>query len=141
MILTKLLLLPLLLHVLLTAFVGMRTLQARYKAVRSGQTKLHEIATDSGAWPSRVKKLGNNFDNQFDTPMLWYAACALIVALKLEDHIFVALSWVFLLTRLVHSYIHTTHNNVPSRMRVFLFGFSVLVLMWLWLALKLFLVV
>jgi hypothetical protein len=51
------------------------------------------------------------------------------------------MSWVFLLSRLAHSYIQTTHNDVPSRMRVFLFGFFVLVLMWLWLALKLFLVV
>lgn len=140
MTLTKLLLLPLLLHVLMTTFVGMRSLQSRIKAVRTGQTKLHDIATDSNAWPSRVKKLGNNFDNQFDSPMLWYGACALIVALKLEDYVFVALSWMFLLSRLTHSYVHTTHNDVLSRMRLYLFGFAMLIVMWLWLGLKLFLV-
>jgi hypothetical protein len=131
MLLTKLLLLPLLLHVLLTLFVGVRTLQARYKAVRRGQTKLDDIATDSSAWPSRVKKLGNNFDNQFQTPLFWYGVCALVVALKLEDYLFVALSWMFLLSRLAHSYVHTTHNDVPSRMRIFLFGFAILIMMWL----------
>jgi hypothetical protein len=138
MILTKLLLLPLLLHVLLTLGVGIRSLQARIKAVRRGTTKLDEIATDSNAWPSRVKKLGNNFDNQFQTPMFWYGVCALIVALKLEDYVFVALSWMFLLSRLAHSFVQTTHNDVPSRMRVFLFGFAAVILMWLWFGLKFF---
>jgi hypothetical protein len=139
MILTKLLLLPLFMHVLLIFFVGIRSLRARIKAVKSGSAKLHEIATDSGAWPARVKKHGDNFDNQFETPMLWYSACALIVALKLEDTVFAALSWMFLLTRLAHSYVQTTHNNVPSRMRIFLLGFFTLIVMWTWLAMKLFL--
>jgi hypothetical protein len=137
---TKLLLLPLMLHVLLTLFVGMRSLQARIKVVRTGQTKLHEIATNSGAWPARIKKLGDNFDNQFQTPMLWFAVCGLIVALHFEDMVFVGLSWMFLLTRLAHSYVQTTHNDVPSRMRIFLFGFFTLIAMWAWFAVKLFLI-
>jgi hypothetical protein len=135
---TKFLLLPLLLHVLLTVFVGWRSLQARMKAVERGQTKLDDIATNSNAWPSRVKKLGNNFDNQFETPTFWYAICILVVALKLEDYLFVALSWIFLLSRITHSYVQTTHNDVPSRMRLFLFGFAALVMMWLWFGLKFF---
>jgi hypothetical protein len=137
--LTKLLLLPLFIHVLMIFIVGQRTLRSRIKSVKTGTTKLHEIATDSSAWPARIKKYGDNFDNQFDTPMLWYSACALVVALKIEDHVFVGLSWMFLLTRLAHSYVHTTHNDVPSRMRIFLFGFLVLLVLWAWLAVKLFL--
>jgi hypothetical protein len=134
---TKLLLLPLVLHVLLTLYVGQKTLRARIKAVRSGQVKLHEVSTDTYAWPRRVRQLGNNFDNQFQTPMLWYGVCALIVALKLEDAAFSAMSWMFLLTRMAHSYVHITHNDVPTRMRIFLFGFAILVLMWVWFGVKL----
>ncbi len=137
---TKLLLLPLFLHVALTLFVGIDSLRARIKSVKSGTTKLHEIATNSNAWPARVKKYGDNFDNQFQTPMLWYGACALIVALRLEDLVFVILSWIFILSRVAHSYVHTTHNDVPSRMRMFLLGFFTLVVMWAWLALRLFLI-
>jgi hypothetical protein len=138
--LTKLMLLPLFAHLALILIVGQRSLRARIKSVTTGTTKLSDIATNSGAWPSRVKKLGDNFDNQFETPMLWYAVCGLIVALKLEDMVFVVLSWLFLLTRLVHSYVHTTSNDVPSRMRVFLAGFLTLLLMWTWLAVKLFVI-
>ena len=135
---TKLLLLPLFIHVVLIFFVGIRSLRERIKAVKTGSAKLHEIAVDSRAWPARVKKHGDNFDNQFQTPMLWYSACAVIVALKLEDNLLVALSLMFLLTRLVHSYVHTTHNSVPLRMRIFILGFFPLLAMWAWLSLKLF---
>jgi hypothetical protein len=134
---TKLLLLPLLLHVLLTVFVGVRSLQARIKAVRRGQTKLDDIANDTNAWPNRVKKLGNNFDNQFETPMFWYSVCILVVVLKLEDYVFVGLSWIFLLARIGHSHVQTNDNDVLLRMRLFLFGFASVVVMWLWFGFQL----
>lgn len=135
---TKLFLLPLFLHVVLVLWVGSRSLRARISAVRNGTAKLNEISTDSSAWPRKVRQLGNNFDNQFDTPMLWYGAAGLLVALNLVDMIFVGLSWMFLLTRIAHSIVHTGENDVPTRMRIFLFGFWVLVLMWTWFGIKLF---
>lgn len=133
---TKLFLLPLFLHVLLILFVGLRMLSARIKAVRNGSAKLSEIAADSGAWPRKVRQLGNNFDNQFDTPMLWYGAAGLVVALNVADVLFVSLSWMFLLTRVAHSLVQTGDNDVPTRMRIFLFGFFVLFVMWVWLGIK-----
>jgi hypothetical protein len=138
--LTKLFLLPLFLHVILIFVVGTNMLSARVKSVRNGSAKMHEIAIDSGAWPRKVKLIGNNFDNQFDTPTLWYAVSALVVALQTVDTVFVALTWVFILTRIAHSYVHTGSNNVPSRMRIFLFGLFVLGAMWAWLGVQLFLV-
>lgn len=133
----KLLLLPLCLHVLLITYVGLRTVTARIKSVVSGETKLPRVATNSGAWPERIKQLGNNFDNQFDTPLLWYGAVAFVLILKFEDWLFVALSWAFLATRILHSLIHIGSNNVPLRMRVFLVGFAVLFAMWTWFAVRL----
>jgi hypothetical protein len=132
----KLFLLPLFLHVAMMVYVGGASLRSRIKSVLSGETKLADIAANSGAWPEDVRKLGNNFDNQFQSPMLWYSVSALVVALNKVDYLFVALSWLFLCTRIAHSYIHTGSNNVPLRMRVYLFGFFILVLMWLALAVR-----
>jgi hypothetical protein len=137
MLLTKLLVLPLVLHVLHTLAVGLRSLNARIRAVKNGSAKMHEIAVDSWAWPQKVRTLGNNFDSQFDTPMLWYAVCAFIVIMKFEDWLFVALSWAFLASRVWHSYVHTGSNHVPTRMRIYLAGFFAAVAMWLWFAAKL----
>jgi hypothetical protein len=138
--LTKLFLLPLFLHVILIFIVGTRLLSARMKAVRNGSAKMHEVSVDSGAWPRKVKLLGNNFDSQFDMPMLWYAISALVVALQIVDTIFVAFTWIFFLTRVAHSYVHTGSNSVPSRMRIFIFGFVILIAMWAWLGVQLFFV-
>jgi hypothetical protein len=136
----KLFLLPLFLHVILIIWVGTRTLSSRIRAIRNGSAKMSEISLDSNAWPRKVKLLGNNFDNQFDTPTLWYAVSAFIVALQFVDMVFVCLSWLFVLSRFAHSYVHTGNNEVPSRMRIFLLGFLTLVVMWLWFGIQLFLV-
>ena len=137
---TQLLLLPLFIHVGLTALVGTRTLRARIAAVMGGKTRIKDIALNSCAWPDEVLKLGNNFDNQFDVPMMWYACCGLLVATGLADMVTVVLSWAFVASRIAHSVIHTGSNNVLLRMRAFLAGFGCMALMWLWFGLRLFVI-
>jgi hypothetical protein len=134
---TKLLVLPLILHVLLVLYIGQKMLRSRIRSVRSGQTKLSDIAVDTDAWPRRLKQLSNNFDNQFQTPMLWYACTAMVLILGVVDLAFVGLSWLYLILRVIHSVIHIGNNSVPTRMRVFLVSFFALVAMWLWLAVRL----
>ena len=138
--LEKLLLLPLFLHVLLILSVGSSSLRSRIASVTGGKTKLSAIAVNSSNWPEDVRKWGNNFDNQFQVPNLWYAVCALLLVTSKTDWIVVALSWLFLLARVAHSYIHTGSNNVPLRMRAFLASFVFVFLMWAWFALRLYVI-
>jgi hypothetical protein len=132
------LLAPLFLHVLLTLVVGLVTLRARVAAVRGGRARLKEIATSNAGWPPSVRKLSNNFDNQFQTPMLWYAVCALLVAAAMVDGVAVALSWIFLASRVAHSFIHTGRNDIRFRLSFFLVGFTAVILMWAWFGVRLF---
>jgi hypothetical protein len=136
----KWLLLPLFLHIALISFVGVRSVLARIKSVVGGETKIGSIALDSGAWPDDVRKLGNNFDNQFQVPMLWYGVCGLLIVMQKADWIGVVLSWAFLIARVWHSAIHIGTNYVPLRMRVFLGSFTAVFLMWAWLALRLYVI-
>jgi hypothetical protein len=135
---TKLFLLPLFLHVILIWTVGICLLSARIKAVKNGSVKISDIASNTNAWPLKVRHMGSNFDNQFDTPLLWYGAAGLVVALQLVDLFFVGLSWMFLFSRVAHTLVHTGKNHIPSRMRIFLFGFAVLLVMWGWFGFKFF---
>jgi hypothetical protein len=137
MVTVKLLVLPLILHVLLIFYIGQKLVRARIKSVRSGQTKISDIAANSDAWPRRLRQIGSNFDSQFHAPTLWYALTAIVVALNLSDYVFVALAWIFLVFRIAHSLVHMGSNDVPTRMRVFLISFMALVAMWLWLAFRL----
>ncbi len=140
MTLEKWLLLPLFLHVLLILVVGGISLRARIKTVVSRQIKLKAIALNSDAWPDEVRKLGNNFDNQFQMPMLWYAVCGLIIVTVKPDWICIGLSWGFLVARVLHSMVHTGSNNVPLRSRMFLVSVACVMSMWAWFAIRLFVI-
>jgi hypothetical protein len=137
---TKLAVLALMLHVAMTLMIGLRSFKARVRAINNGSAKLDLIEADSANWPRKVRLLGNNFDSQFDSPMMWYAVTGIAIALGMIDPVFVALSFLYLLARLGHSIVHISGSNVPSRARIFLFSFFVIVAMWLWLTFKLFVV-
>jgi hypothetical protein len=137
---TQALLLPFLLHFVLTGVIGIRLGRARVKSVMSGETRLKDIALDNRAWPEHVRKLGNNFDNQFQLPVMWYATSALVLAAGLADWIMAAFAWLFLLARAAHSYIHTGSNAVRLRFNAFLASFAALAAMWLWFAIRLYII-
>jgi hypothetical protein len=139
MTLEKWLLLPLFIHVLLIAYIGVELLQRRRRAVNSGEVKLEDISANPWGWPYRVRKYGQNFTNQFETPMLWYGVCAIAVAVRQIDLVMVILSWVFLGSRFAHTFVQTGRNNVNSRFMAFLIGFAAVFAMWMWLATKYFL--
>jgi hypothetical protein len=136
--LTQMLLAPLFIHVAMTAIIGLLALRARVAAVKGGRARVKEIATSNGGWPADVRKISNNFDNQFQTPMLWYAACALLIAMGLVDGVSVGLSWLFLASRIAHTAIHTGRNVVMHRLAAFLVGYAALIAMWAWFGIRLF---
>jgi hypothetical protein len=134
------LVLPLVLHVLMTFAIGAMSLRLRIAAVRSGETSLNAIALNSAAWPDVVKKFGNSFDNQFQVPLLAYAAVAVSLALGLGDAVSCVLMWLFIVARLLHAYEHTGRNDIRNRLKFYLVSYLAVMAFWLWLALRLFVI-
>jgi len=132
------LVLPLVLHVLLTFAVGALSLRSRIAAVRSGRTRVADITLDNSKWPKATLKLSNNFDNQFQVPLLAYGAAALIIATGLADLIAAALMWAFLAARLLHTFEHTGTNRIVRRMVFFVASYVFVMALWLWFALRFF---
>ncbi len=131
-------LLPLFLQVVLTLVMGLFSLNARVRAVRSGRVKLPRIALDNSAWPADVRRFGNNFDNQFQMPMLAFTGAGLIVATNMVDKVTIIAGWVFLAFRLLHAFEHVGSNIVPRRTLYYLGSFLAVTVMWLWFAVRLF---
>ncbi len=140
MTITQLLLLPVIIHVLLIFAVAARMGRARVRAVRDGRVKLSDIALDGAAWPDDVKNLANNYNNQFQLPVLWCLGLVLLMVTGLADMVGVALAWAFVASRLVHSWIHTGGNDVNQRFLAFAAGFACLALLWAWFGLRLFVI-
>ena len=134
------LLLPAFVHVALVFYVGGRMGRARFQAARAGRVKVKDVAVDGTKWPEDVKKIANNYQNQFEVPVLFYAALALIVATGLADWVAVVLSWVFVASRIGHALVHIGPNIVIRRFQLFLFGFVTVVILWLWFGLRLYVI-
>ena len=97
---------------------------------------LKDIALREPKWPPRVTQLANAFHNQLELPMLFYVLVALILITKTNSVIFVILAWVFVLSRLVHAYIHTGANYVPSRFYAMAVSAMTLAAMWIIFAVR-----
>lgn len=79
-------------------------------------------------------RASDNFRNLFELPVLFYLALVVATLLGLATDGFLALAWVFVGLRVVHSAIHCTYNKVMHRFFAYVAGSLVLAAMWTWLA-------
>ena len=129
-------LLPVFAQVLLVFILLFWMGKERRGALVSREVQMHDIALDEPNWPKQVTQLANCLKNQFEFPVLFYAVVALALPLRQTDFLFVALSWVFVVTRYVHAGIFVTSNDVKTRSLAFFAGVLVLLAMWIVFAWK-----
>lgn len=91
-----------------------------------------DLAT--GASSSRyfapVDLAANNLANLFEMPVLFLALVPLLLITRHAGTIEVALAWIFVALRAVHSVIHTGTNIVRTRFMVYGASCTVLAIMW-----------
>lgn len=128
------LVLPMFAMVLLTFSVLVRSFRARAASLASGEVKPSYFRTyQIGTEPETSAKLARNFSNQFEAPVLFYAACSVALATQYQNNVAVGLAWSYVVLRAVHCYIHTGTNRLMPR--VYSYWASWIVLMALWGAL------
>jgi hypothetical protein len=127
---------PVFAQVALTFFLLVWTGRVRFAAIRGQKVRVGDIALGQRNWPARVQQVANTYQNQLELPVLFYILVAFAILTRKADLLFVAMSWVFVATRLVHAAIYTTSNHVPQRFQAFVAGASVLLLMWLIFAVR-----
>ncbi|MGC2410377.1 MAG: MAPEG family protein [Methyloceanibacter sp.] len=109
----------------------------RIQAIRQGKVAPHAVALREPNWPPRATQIGNAYHNQLETPLLFYALILLALETRTADSILLVLSWLFVVSRFVHAYIHITSNRIDRRGPVFLVGAIGLALMWIIVAARL----
>ena len=125
------LLIPVFIQVALTFALMSWMWSQRVAAIKSGQVKFTDVSLREPMWPRRATQIGNCFQNQLETPILFYVVIALALITRMTGVVFVTLAWAFVASRLVHAYIHTGTNNVKMRFYAMLVGVIVLGAMWL----------
>jgi hypothetical protein len=109
----------------------------RLRAIRKGEVAAHTVALREPNWPPRVIQVSNAYHNQLETPLLFYVLVLLAMITNTADSILLILSWLFVVSRFVHAYIHLTSNRIAARAPVFLVGAIGLALMWIIVAARL----
>jgi hypothetical protein len=127
---------PVFVQVLLTFALLVWMGRSRFAALRAKEVKVGDIMLGERAWPPRVLQIANTYHNQFELPVLFYAAVAFALITRQAGFVFVILSWIYVATRFVHAYIYTTSNVLGWRFRIFLVGALVLMAMWILLAVQ-----
>ncbi|MCC0056563.1 MAG: MAPEG family protein [Rhodobiaceae bacterium] len=125
------LLYPVLAQIALTLLVYGGLSVTRQRALRAREVRLGEIALDKTGWDERSRKWSNNLDNQFQTPVLFYVICGVASYIGAVGAIMSVLAWAYVITRVIHVYIHTGSNNLRRRFSVFLVGFLILLAMFI----------
>jgi hypothetical protein len=113
---------------------------SRTSSLRNGEVKFRDIALGEPNWDVESTKRANCFRNQFELPVLFYAAVLLALVLRKAELLFVVLAWLFVLTRIIHAVVQTTSNHVPRRAQVYFAGAIVLLLMWILLVVRVYLI-
>jgi hypothetical protein len=123
-------LLPVFVQIALTFTILYWQGYVRVGHTRRGEVKIRDIALGQPNWPEQATKIGNAFMNQFQLPILFYILVAFALLTRKADLAFVVLSWLFVLSRLVHAYVFVTTNRVSRRFYAFTVGSLTLLVMW-----------
>src|SRR5829696_6870665 len=130
--------LPVLVQVGLTFILLVWMGRTRVGHLRRGEVKVKDVALGERNWPKRVIQIQNAYHNQFELPVLFYALVVLALITRKADLLFVVMSWMFVVSRLVHAAIHVTSNKLSLRFMAFLVGLLILAAMWIIFAVRIF---
>jgi hypothetical protein len=130
---------PLFVQVLLVFILMIWMAKERQTAIRRGEVHPRDIALREPKWPPKAMQVANSFSNQFEIPVLFYVVTILAAITRQADLLFVLLSWLFVISRYIHAFIHTTSNRVPRRGLVYGLGVVIVLALWVELALHLYL--
>jgi hypothetical protein len=126
--------LPVLAQVALTAALSVPTAAGRWSAAMKREVHPKDVALGQRNWPKRVQQISNAFNNQWESPTLFYAGVAFAMIAGQGGVLLVGLAWAYVVTRVGHALVYATTNFVPLRFLVFLLGFLMLLAFWVVLA-------
>jgi hypothetical protein len=128
----KLIIVAMFIQVILSLLVMIVMGKRRFKAAKNKQIKLTDFATmrlDNAGDDVRVAD--RNFTNQFEIPVLFYAGCLLALQLHSATLLVATCAWLFVITRVLHSIVHLTSNQLRLRFKLFLLGCGSVLVLWL----------
>ena len=117
--------------VVLTIIVTFKMFFERKGQIEAEGIRWREVATSS-KMNGRLAdtRAADNFRNLFEVPTLLYVALVVAFLTAQVNMLTLALAWLFVASRYVHSAIHCGGNRIRYRLPAFFFGCIVLWVFW-----------
>jgi len=103
---------------------------ARKNAVKVGEIKPSFFKAYDSECPDYLKVIGNHMNNQFQMPIIFFIVGTLAIAVKTVTMMTVLLAAIFVVSRIFHSIVFLTSNNVLNRAKYYAIGLLTLNVMW-----------
>lgn len=117
--------------VALTLVVWLRMYLTRIAQMKRERIHPQAVATSAQAAARLTESASaDNFRNLFELPVLFYLALVVAAQTGQVWMLTLALAWLFVVLRLVHSAIHCTYNKVIHRFYAYVLGGAVLWILW-----------
>jgi hypothetical protein len=128
---------PMFAVVVLTFMVGVITFRTRVRAARTGAVDFRYFKTFSvGTPPQDVLQTTRHFNNLFEVPTLFYAACLAGMIVGLSGVVPLIFAWIFVAARVAHAWIHLGSNKLQPRIASFFLGFFSMFALWVCVVVK-----
>jgi hypothetical protein len=101
----------------------------KIRELKAGNVDMARRGLHENAWPESVLQINNSIRNQFELPVLFYVVCFALWAMEAVGIVALVAAWLFVLSRIVHAWIHLTSNYIPNRRRTFTVGWWILLFM------------
>jgi hypothetical protein len=116
---------PMATHVAWAAFLYAALTVARAPAIWG----IGRRADGTNPWAAIEPRISANLSNQFEWPLFFHVACVLLMQLP-PDPVALALAWVFVAGRVLHSGVQILTRNVRLRGLVFTINFLAVLALW-----------
>ena len=117
---------------LITFVVAPLILTTRINSVKNGIVHIEYYETfQGGKPPASVLQTTRHWSNLYEAPTLFYIACLMAFSLQMESTLMLAMAWLYVAVRLIHSVIHLTYNRVYHRLSAFLTSQFILIAIWI----------
>jgi hypothetical protein len=124
---------PVLVQVLLTYVIYVMVSARRIGAIKAGAAKPSDFKVPS-IEPDPSATAVRNLSNQFELPVLFFAACLSLFVTGGAGLAALVVAWAFVLARVAHAYVHLTSNRLRIRRPLFIVSLVINLIQWLLLA-------
>ncbi len=122
---------PIIAQVFLVAVVAARMYAVRIGEMRARGIRPQAVATSwTAAGALENVAAADNFRNLFEGPVLFFAVCLALAIMDMVTPLQLALAWLYVGLRALHSLIHVTYNRVMHRLAVYITSTICVLVMW-----------